>query len=84
MQAVILALLLVAGSLVHSAPQEAVEGGKWMYKYKKGYTDFINAVDAIGYSSILRDMGADTQARNLTYRRLLQKWAFYSVDVKLN
>jgi epoxyqueuosine reductase QueG len=35
MQAVVLVLLLVAGSLVHSAPQEAQEaqeGGKSMYK----------------------------------------------------
>jgi hypothetical protein len=49
MQAVILLLLLLAGSLVHSAPQEAQEGGKWMHKYRKGFTIFINAVAAVGY-----------------------------------
>jgi hypothetical protein len=62
MKAVILALLPLAVSLVHSAPKEAQEGGNSMYKYKKRYLDFINAVATIGFSSILQDMGADTQA----------------------
>jgi hypothetical protein len=60
MKAVILVLLLVAGSLVHSAPQEAQEGGKSMYKYRKRSTNFINAVGAVGYSSFHRDIVADT------------------------
>jgi hypothetical protein len=66
MQAVILGLLLMAGSLVHSVPQEAREDGKSMYKYRKGSINIINAVAAVGYSSLLGDMVADTQACNLT------------------
>jgi hypothetical protein len=59
MQAVILLLLLVAGSLVHGTPQEAQEGGKSMYKYRKRSTNFIHAVATVG------DMVADRQAWNL-------------------
>jgi hypothetical protein len=87
MQAVILILLLVSGSLVHSIPQEVQEeqevqdlqelqevqevqevqeDGKSMYKSRKGPTNIINAVAAVGYSSFLGDMVADTQAYNLT------------------
>jgi hypothetical protein len=69
MLAVVLVLLLVAGSLVHSAPQEAQEaqeGGKSMYIYRKGSTNIINAIAAVGYSSFLRDTVADTQPCNLT------------------
>jgi hypothetical protein len=65
MQAVILVLLLVAGSLVHGAPQATNEGGKSMYKYRKGSINIRNAVAAVGYSSFLGDMVADTQACNL-------------------
>jgi hypothetical protein len=64
MQAVILVFLLVANSLVHSVPQEAREGGKSLYKYRKGSNNTINAVAAVGYSSLRRDMVADTQAYN--------------------
>jgi hypothetical protein len=59
MKAVILVLLLVAASLVHSAPQEeqeAQEDCKSMYKYRKRSTNFKNAVAAVGYSSFLQDM----------------------------
>jgi hypothetical protein len=83
MQAVIVVLLLVAGSLVHSAPQVAQEGGKSMYKYRKRSTNFIKSVAAVGYSSYLRDMIADTQASNLIWKRLLLKYAFHYVDINI-
>jgi hypothetical protein len=69
MQAVILVLLLVAGSLVHGAPQAANEGDKSVYKYRKGSINIINAVAAVGYSSFFRDMVADTQAYNIDIKK---------------
>jgi hypothetical protein len=83
MQAVSVVLLLVAGSLVHSAPQVAQEGGKSMYKYRKRFTYFIKLVAAVGYSSFLRDMIADTQASNLIYKRLLLEYAFYYAGINI-
>jgi hypothetical protein len=57
MKAVLLVLLFVAAAaLVHCAPQEVQESGKYMYKYRKRSTNFINTATAVGYRFFLQDM----------------------------
>jgi hypothetical protein len=81
MKAVILVLLLVAGTLVHSAPQEAQEGGKSMYKYRNRSCSFINALIEGGCLLFVRDIIIHAQPRKVTQTWLFHKYARNTIDI---
>jgi hypothetical protein len=66
MKAVILVLLLVAATLVHSAPEEIEEIGKSLREYSIQSGDFINALIEGGCPIFLRYLFTHVQPRNVT------------------